>query len=154
MREMVRILLVEDSADDAALMLQALRGSGFTVEHERVESADALTAALAARSWDVIICDYTLPGFGARAALEIVRNAGIDAPFIVVSGSVSERVAIAALEEGVDDYVMKDNLLRLGPTVVRACRDHRARVERKRAEERYRSLFENAVIGLYRSTPD
>ena len=161
MPERIRILLVEDSEDDAALLLAALRREGYPVEVERVERADAFEQALAREPRDLILCDYALPGFGALAALEIAKRLARDTPFIIVSGSVPEHTAIEALRAGADDYVLKDNLIRLVPAIERSRREHRARVDRARAEraleeseERYRGIFEKSMIGLFRSTPD
>ncbi len=112
-----------------------LRRSGVNLVWERVDSADALRAALAAGAWDAVISDYTIPGFGAFNALEIVRTADPDLPFVVVSATVGEDVAVGTMRAGANDYVLKHNLTRLAPAMIREVRvaDNR---RTKRAAER------------------
>jgi signal transduction histidine kinase len=133
-------LLVEDNEDDAVLVLDALREGGFkNVIHQRVCSADGLKQALDAQSWDVVISDYSMPSFDAPSALRIVHERNLDVPFIIVSGSVGEELAVQAMKAGAHDYVMKDRLARLAPSVEREVRDARQRREyvmaRQRAED-------------------
>jgi len=113
------VLLVEDSENDALLILRELQRSGYGTEHERVDTARAMRDALAASSWDVIFSDYRMPRFGAAEALELARKMEAEAPFIVVSGRIGEDVAVETMRAGAYDYVMKDNLARLCPTVER-----------------------------------
>jgi PAS domain S-box-containing protein len=131
----LRILIVKDSPADAEAMLLALRRGGLEPTWERVETADGLQAALAAGRWDAVLSDYTLPGFGAPAALEVVRRADRDVPFIVVSGTVGEDAAVALMRATASDYVLKHNLIRLAPTVEREVREAVAR-RAKRAADR------------------
>src|SRR2546425_4432965 len=119
-RTPLRVLIVEDSPSDAELMVRALRQAGFEPSHERVESADAMRATLVRQPWDVVLSDYTMPGFDAPAALAVLQDHGSDAPFIVVSGSVGEDTAVAAMRAGATDYIMKDRLQRLRPAVAPA----------------------------------
>src|SRR2546426_3158614 len=119
-RPPLRVLIVEDSTADAELMLRALGQAGFDPSHERVESADAMRAALVRQPWDVVLSDYTMPGFDAPAALAVLQAHGSDAPFIVVSGSVGGGTAVAAMRAGATDYIMKDRLQRLRAPVPRA----------------------------------
>src|SRR5690242_7208483 len=114
----VRVLLVEDVADDAALVERALRRGGIDVRAERVESVEAMSAALR-NPPDVVICDCHLPGFGPEAALSLLRNRQLDVPFILVSGYIGEEAADALMRAGVHDFVPKDNLHRLVPAVLR-----------------------------------
>jgi diguanylate cyclase (GGDEF)-like protein/PAS domain S-box-containing protein len=145
--EPLRILVVEDAESDALLALRALRKGGIAVFPERVESAAALRAALGREAWDAIISDFHIPGFGGLEALAIVRDGGSDMPFILVSGRVGEEVAADAMRSGANDCVMKDNLVRLAPALVRELGAAAARAEHRRnreqleaSEARFRSL--------------
>src|SRR5204863_1377487 len=120
MGQSLRILLVEDSEDDAELMLRELKRSGYDVACERVVSAQEMSQALERQPWDLVICDYVLPGFGGLEALALFRRRGFVIPFIVVSGHIGEDIAVAAMRAGADDYLMKDRLARLAPAVRRA----------------------------------
>ncbi len=126
----LRALIVEDRAADVELILRELRRGGFAPTHERVETAEALRAALAHQGWDVVLSDYYLPGFDAPQALAVLQASGDDVPFIVVSGSVGEDTAVAAMRAGATDYIMKDRLQRLPPAVARALADAAVRRER------------------------
>src|SRR5881296_2265486 len=131
----LRVLIVEDSDTDAELMVRALRQAGFEPDHHRVETAAAMRAALDGQAWDVVLSDYSLPGFDAMGALALLRDAAPDVPFIVVSGSVGEDTAVAAMQAGAADYVMKDRLQRLASAVTRAIEGAVGRRERRRLEE-------------------
>ncbi|MDX2093779.1 MAG: response regulator [Kofleriaceae bacterium] len=151
----LRALLVEDSELDAELILDALSTSGFDVHHARVASRAALTAALD-QPWDVIISDYSMPGFSGSEALDIVLSRGIDTPFLFVSGVIGEVIAVEAMRAGARDYVPKDHLARLGPAARRELREaenrrHRAASEEalRREQGRYRDIFETAGIGIF-----
>src|SRR5262249_22807469 len=113
----IRLLLVEDSINDTFLIVRELQRSGFIVDFERVETAAYLQKALENRNWDVVICDYCLPQFDGAEALALYRDSGLEAPFIMVSGMLSEDYAREVLKAGAHDYVPKDNLPRLGPAV-------------------------------------
>ena len=141
MGDVLRVLQVEDSESDAELIVRLLRKGGYDVQAERVEDAAAMRAALAGKEWDVIVADYRLPQLDAPAALEILHQAGLDLPFIVVSGGIGEDLAVAMMKAGAHDYLMKDNLARLAPAVKREIRDAQVRRERQRSEQKYRSLF-------------
>src|SRR6266516_7922844 len=117
------------------MMLHELRRGGFAPTHERVETAEALRAALGRQPWDVVLSDYYLPGFDAPGALAELQAAGSDLPFIVVSGSMGEDTAVAAMRAGATDYIMKDRLQRLAPAVSRAVEDAAVRRERLRLEQ-------------------
>jgi signal transduction histidine kinase len=139
----LRILIVEDSEDDAVLMLLELRRNGYEPTSERVDSAEAMSAALDRQTWDLILSDYAMPHFSMSAALTMVQEKGLDLPFIVVSGAIGEEAAVAAMRAGAHDYVMKGNIARLAPAVERELREAEMRRERKRAEqERERLLHE------------
>lgn len=115
----VWVLLVEDSETDAKLLVRALQAAGLTPRCERVESAVALRGALAEREWNLVISDSSMPGFDAIAALGMTQELRPGTPFIVVSGSMREETAVAALRSGAADYITKDSLHRLGPAVTR-----------------------------------
>ncbi|MGH7521913.1 MAG: response regulator [Gemmatimonadales bacterium] len=145
----LHVLLVEDSADDAALLIRELEQGGYRVNSTRVDSAAAVAAALERRPWDVVFSDFTLPGYAGTAALQAVRARGLDVPFIFVSGTIGEDRAVQAMKDGAHDYILKDNLTRLLPAVQRELREARSRRERRRAEDllaqsdaRYRALFD------------
>src|SRR2546429_131128 len=115
----LRLLQVEDDEGHAALLVKHLRRGGFEPAAQRVQSLDALRRALSSQAWDLIICDYFLPGCTALEALAVVRDSGADTPILVVSGHVGEETAIAAMRAGAADFLLKDNLARLVPTVER-----------------------------------
>jgi two-component system, cell cycle sensor histidine kinase and response regulator CckA len=155
MSELLRVLQIEDSEGDAAMIVRALEKARYQVEGVRVEDAAGMRAALAERAWDVIIADYHLPQFDAPAALRILRDSGRDIPFIVVSAVIGEDTAVAMMRSGAHDYLLKDKLARLGPAVDRELRDAESRRERRRAEEalaaseaRFRALLESAPQGV------
>ena len=129
----LRLLLVEDSADDADLILHELRRAGYDPTCERVQTAAEMKAALAQRPWDLVIADYVLPHFSAPGALTLVQESGLDLPFIVVSGAIGEETAVQAMRAGARDYIMKGNLARLAPAIVRELHEAGARRERKAA---------------------
>jgi two-component system cell cycle sensor histidine kinase/response regulator CckA len=151
----LRVLIVEDSEDDVLLVLRQLRRSGYEPSFERVDTAPALRAALAQENWDVVIADFSLPRFDGLQALDLVRQSGIDLPFILVSGTIGEDVAVAAMKAGAHDYVLKDNLARLGPAVDRELQEAQERLARRQAEHslreseaRFRKMAENIQDGL------
>ena len=135
MGAVLRVLIVKDSEDDALLLVRELERAGYDVEHERVEVGAALEAALDRHSWDLVIGDYSMPGFSGTAALRLVRDGGFDMPFIFVSGTMGEEVAVAAMKAGASDYVVKGRLKRLVPAIERELREAEGRQERRRAQE-------------------
>jgi signal transduction histidine kinase/DNA-binding response OmpR family regulator len=151
----LKVLLVEDSPDDAELVALELRRGGYRVRERRVETAADMAAALAVGGWNLVLSDYRLPGFSGLDALAVLKASELDIPFILVSGAVGEEEAVAALKAGAHDYVLKDHLARLCPAVARELRDAGVRAEQARAkealrrsEERYRGLFEHSPIPL------
>ena len=132
----LRLLQVEDTEDDAALVQLALTRAGFDVLARRVDDADALRRELHASDWDLVIADYTMPGFSGTKALAIVREQHPDLPFIFVSGTIGEDTAVAAMKTGAHDYIMKGNLTRLAPAVERELREAKFRRERHLANQR------------------
>ena len=131
----IRVLIIEDSEDDKELMLHELRQGGYNPEYLRVETSEALISALESQSWDIILSDYSMPDFDGLAALQIVKERGLDIPFIIVSGTIGEDVTVTAMKSGAHDYIMKDNLKRLVPAVDRELKEAEVRRQRKKAEE-------------------
>jgi two-component system sensor histidine kinase UhpB len=151
----LRVLIVEDSDDDAKLILRELKKGGYDPASERVWTADAMDAALARGAWDIILSDYVMPQFSAPAALAVLTANGLDIPFVVVSGAIGEETAVSAMRAGAKDFVMKGDLTRLVPAVTRELADARIRAERRLAqdalkdsEERYRRLIEHSPDGV------
>jgi len=156
----LRLLLVEDSENDALLLVRELTRAGFEPVVERVETAVAMQAALDRQGWDIVLGDYSMPQFGGAAALALLRERGLDVPFIIVSGTIGEERAVAAMKAGASDYVPKDKLKRLVPVIERELREAAGRRERRRAEAAlreaeagYSTLVEQAPVGIYRSNP-
>ncbi len=153
----LRVLIVEDSEDDAALLLRSLRRGGYEPVSRQVDTADEMTAALEEEGWDVVVADYSMPSFSGLAALSILKRKGLDLPFIVVSGAIGEELAVEAMKAGAHDYVMKGNLRRLVPAIERELREAAMRKEHRLAEEarleserRFRRLTENAPDMIFR----
>ena len=152
----LHVLIVEDAEDDALLLVRELRRGGFEPAFERVDTPDALRAALARQEWDILFADYSMPHFSGTAALALVRERELDLPFIFVSGTIGEDTAVEAMRAGAQDYVTKGNLKRLLPAVERELQDARERRDRKRAEatlrvtqERLRQVTASSTAVLY-----
>ena len=151
----LHVLHVEDSESDAGLVQRALVRSGFAVEAVRVETADEMRQGLRDRTWDIVIADYHLPQINAMGALQVLRESGLDLPFVVVSGTIGEDIAVAVMRAGAHDYVMKDQLERLGPAVSRelseaAVRREHAAAQRalRQIESQYRAAIEASADGF------
>lgn len=151
----LRLLLIEHSTDDATLLIRQLARAGYAPEIERVATLDALRAALDRHPWDIVVADYSLPGFTGADALTLVRSRDVDTPFIFVSGSIGEDIAVEAMRAGANDYVMKGNLARLVPAIERELRETHGRIARREAEaalvqskERFRAIFETALDAI------
>lgn len=153
----VRILFVEDSESDYELMRRALKRASFPLSSDsvRVEEEAVMRAALQSAKWDVVVSDYRLPRFSAQAAMRVLKESCQDIPFLVVSGAVGEDMAVQAMHDGADDYVMKHNLSRL-PTAIGLAlqaaavrREHRQAVESLRSSESYfRTLVAAAPVAI------
>jgi CheY-like chemotaxis protein len=161
--DLVRVLLVEDNEDDAILVVNRLKRDGLGATFDRVETAEAFQAVLRDDPPDVVISDHNMPMFSADAALALLRESGVDVPFILVSGEVGEETASALMKAGAHDFVLKDRLARLAPAIQRELREAAERAERRRmqadlaaSEERFRLLAEHAVdvIFSYRVRPE
>ncbi|GAA2516630.1 hybrid sensor histidine kinase/response regulator [Pilimelia columellifera] len=159
----IRLLIVEDSDDDALLMVHRFRRAGMDIEHRRAETAREMEEALRVDPPDAIISDFNVPGFGAEAALALLREHNLDLPFIVVSGEVGEERAAALMKAGAHDVVLKERLARLAPALARELREAADRRQRqaaelalRRSEERFRLIAEHAkdIIFRFRLRPD
>jgi len=139
----LRVLIAEDSEDDARLLLRELARAGFDPAHQRVDSRAAMQAALDRHTWDLVIGDYSMPEFSGPAALALLRAHDPDTPFIFVSGSMGEDVAVEAMKAGAQDFLTKGNLRRLVPAIERELRDADVRRERRRGQT---ALLERARL--------
>jgi signal transduction histidine kinase len=131
----LRVLIVEDSEADCALLVRVLENGGYDVAHRRVQTLETTRAALGEETWDVIVSDYSMPQFGAMGALAALKESKLDIPFIVVSGTVGEETAVQALKEGAHDFMLKDRLTRLLPAIERERREVEVRRQRREAIE-------------------
>jgi two-component system, cell cycle sensor histidine kinase and response regulator CckA len=147
----LRVLLVEDSALDAELVLRELRRAGFAVYHRRVASADELRAALRDERWQIVLSDHALPGWSGTEALAVVRGdvdrETRDLPFVIVSGAIGEETAVEAMRSGAHDYILKDRLGRLVPAIERELREAANRRERRRLEDQVRQAQKMETVG-------
>jgi PAS domain S-box-containing protein len=151
----LRLLIIEDCEDDALLTVRELRRTGYDVEFERVETAAAMAAALKRRTWDLVIADYSLPQFSGTAALELLTSTGLDIPFVIISGSIGDDVAVEVMKSGAHDYMLKGNLKRLGPSVERELREAEMRRQRRHtelalgdSEARKAAIFDSALDSI------
>jgi len=143
----LNVLIIEDSENDATLLELELERAGFAPRCARVESRSEMLNALSGKPWDLIIADYVMPHFNGLEALGLAREHHLDIPFIIVSGHISDDTAVAAMKAGAHDYVMKDNLARLGPAARRELREAEARREKRRTDERLKAeqVFRRAI---------
>jgi len=145
----LRLLIVEDNDDDAQLVLVRLRRAGYEPDYLRVETAEQMQRALQDGDWQVVVSDHALPGFSGLEALRMLRKHAPETPFILVSGTVGEEIAVEAMRSGASDYIMKDNLTRLVPSIERELREARERADRRRAEQALYQERERALITLH-----
>jgi PAS domain S-box-containing protein len=153
MTHSLRVLIVEDSDDDAQLTLRALKASFQQVQSERVDTQEALLDRLKHQQWDGLIVDHHLPGLDAFTVLQLIRDLGLDVPTIVVSGSIGEDLAVATMRAGAHDYVMKSSLQRLGPALERELREAEAR-RKQRESQRQLHKADVQFQTMVRSTSD
>src|SRR5512138_890559 len=146
----LRILIIEDSKEDAHLILREIQRGGYEVESERVETAQAMQAALTRQGWDLIICDFSLPQFNAPKALELLKESGYDIPFIIASGTIGEESAVNALKAGAHDFIIKGNYARLIPAIERELKEAEIRRERRERERELEAIA--SVSATLRST--
>lgn len=136
----VRVLIVDDSEDDAYLVCAELARRGLDIRHRRVDCDFDMAAALATEEWDIVLSDHDMPGFSSLAALEVLRRSGVDLPFIIHSGRISDQLAVSAMYEGADDFVTKGDYDRLLPVIERELRGVLARRAVGQADRRIREL--------------
>jgi two-component system cell cycle sensor histidine kinase/response regulator CckA len=156
MAAVLRVLTAEDSEEDALLVERELRKGGFAVKITQVQDEAGMRAALENGTFDLVLSDWSMPNFSALGALEVAKSHGQDVPFIVVTGTVGDEVAVQALRAGAHDYVAKDRLARLVPAVQRELREAESRRARRRAEEevvksteRYRAMFAASPLPMW-----
>lgn len=149
---LIRALILEDSIDDAELVVRHIRKDGFNIEWDRVQTAADMRTALETKTYDVILADYTMPQFSAIDGLQILQKSGLNLPFIIVSGSIGEEIAVEALKAGANDYMMKNNLSRLCPAIEREIREAEIRQKTilaekalEESENKYRLLADNTI---------
>ena len=158
----LRVLIIEDSEDDALLVMHELQRGGYDPFFERVETAEEMSSALGKGGLDLVIADYASPGFSGLDALRILHKSGYDLPFIIVSGMIGEESAVEAMKAGAHDYIMRNNLNRLIPAVERELKEAKMRGKRGDIEQRlrtsenlYRTIFEttgNAMVIIEENT--
>lgn len=158
MKRLLRVLIVEDSADDEAMLLEELQRGGFEVVHVRVQTAETMRAALMEQPWDLIMSDYSMPTFTGIGALSVLKETGLDIPLIIASGTIGEETAVEALKAGASDFLVKDRLARLIPAIERETREAEGRRARRAAEsslsqtkERMQFALESAGVGIWES---
>jgi PAS domain S-box-containing protein len=158
MGQILRVLVVEDSEADCELLLAHLARAGYDVTHELVQTADAMQAALDRAEWDLVLSDYSMPMFSATEALSTLRRAGLDIPFIIVSGTIGEETAVHALKSGAHDFLTKRQLSRLIPAIEREVREAAERRKLRTTEtvltdtrEQMRFALEAAGVGTWES---
>lgn len=149
---LLRVLFVEDSLADAFLLERALTRGGLRVICDRVDTAEAMTRALEEREWDLILADHSMPQFSAPEALQLLKQKGLDLPFIIVSGHIEEETAVWAMSSGAHDYIMKDRLARLVPAVERELREAEVRRARAKSEEELRRAHEELELRVEKRT--
>jgi signal transduction histidine kinase len=139
-RRALKVLIAENTEDDALLMLRHLRNAGYEPEWTRVQTAGDFEAALKAGDWELILSDYAMGGFTGLEALRIYRESKLDVPFFLISGSIGEERAADAMRNGANDYIMKDRMQRLGPAVVRELREAAGRRAAREADAEIQRL--------------
>ncbi len=157
----IKLLLVEDNDTDALLVVRQLKKEGFVVDHRQVKTRNEMERAFSEECWDLVISDYSLPGFGGKDALELFMSKKLDIPFILVSGTVGEDIAVTIMKGGANDYLMKTHLHRLGPAVKRELEETQVKREKKRiesvldqTEKRFQRLIEDLRDVVFLSSMD
>jgi len=152
----LHLLMVDDVEDDVLLTIRELQRGGFDPVYERVETATAMQKALQKKQWDIILCDYKMPHFSAPLAITLLKEMKVDIPIIIVSGNIGEETAIECMRLGAQDYIMKANLSRLCPAIIRELKEAKTRAKKKQteellsqSEEKYRLILENIEDGYY-----
>jgi len=147
----LRVLIIEDSEDDALLIIRELKKGGYKPIYERVKTAAAIKKALQEKQWDIILCDYKMPRFNAPSAIALLKESDIDIPLIVITGKIGEETAAECMRLGAKDYIMKGNLSRLCPAITRELEDVKVRNKQnhmdeklRREEQRFRAFIEHS----------
>lgn len=153
---MLRALMIDDSEDDVLLTIRELKKGGYNPVYERIDTAADMKKVLREKQWDIILCDYNMPTFNAPAAIAISKEANLDIPLIVISGTIGEETALECMRNGAHDYFMKGKLSLLCVAIARELEDARIRNKQKQAEqelrqseEKYRTILENIEDGYY-----
>jgi signal transduction histidine kinase len=146
MNKPLSVLIIEDSENDELLLLRELKRSGYSPEAERVYTAADLETALQKKAWEVIISDFVMPKFSGLEALKMIKARGIDTPIIITSGKISDETAVMAMKAGAADYIMKDNLTRLGPAIERELREAAVRKESEKANRELKERDEELRV--------
>jgi PAS domain S-box-containing protein len=148
MNKPLRILIIEDSEEDTLFLVRRLERSGFAPTWKRVDTIESVRAALVEQTWDIAFSDHSMAGLGIRDALALVKESGVDLPFIVLSGAIKEEEAVTMLNAGAKDYILKDNLSRLIPVVERELRAAQTRRDREEIEkvQRENQARKNAIL--------
>ncbi len=150
----LNILAVEDSSDDLFLIMREIGNGGYDPSFDQVDTPEAMKKALESRSWDIVISDYVMPRFSGLEALRILKDSGLDLPFIIVSGKIGEDIAVEAMKAGAHDYILKGNLARLVPAIERELRDAEMRVAKRKADEALKRAYEGLEIKVKERTAE
>ncbi|MFW9794743.1 MAG: sensor histidine kinase [Candidatus Thorarchaeota archaeon] len=142
----VRVLLIEDSEDDAILLERVLRKDGLAPIIEQIHTSEEMKRALEEKTWDVILCDYSIPAFSIPDAMNEIAQRELDIPFIIVSGTISDEIAVEMMKSGAHDYLTKNNLSRLVPAIEREIEEADQRKKRRMAEEALRTAHNVALL--------
>ena len=146
MEKLLRILIIEDSEDDTLLLLRQLQLDGYHPVYKRVDSAEEVESTLDKQKWDIVISDYVLPHFSGLEALRLIRSKDVDIPCIIVSGRITDETAVAAMKAGARDYIMKDNLKRMGAAIERELAETEARRERRKTQDQLKEVSEKLYL--------
>ena len=160
MKKRLRLLLCEDMETDAEMIIRQLEKASYEIFFERVETAEDFKMLLYKQEWDIIISDFRIPGFGGPEALSILKQSGMDIPFVLVSGTIGEEIAVNMMKAGANDYLMKDSLIRLSEVVKREILEADYRKERKAVaelvkanEEKYHAVIDNSLLAIFLAPP-
>ncbi|BAZ08609.1 two-component hybrid sensor and regulator [Calothrix sp. NIES-4071] len=151
----LQVLIVEDSEDDMLVLLHTLEQNDYDLTYTRVVTAPDMSAALKQSSWDIILCDYTIPGFDAPKALSLLKNTGLDIPFIIISGTINEETVVPVLKAGAHDFILKERMARLVPAIEREMREAKIRQKQRETEVELEKVLqklnfhvENSPLGV------
>jgi signal transduction histidine kinase len=148
MKNKIQVLIIEDNKDDSILEIDEIKRGGFDIVYEQIETRAAMREALRNKHWDFIISDYSLPQFSGLEALEELKKTGLDIPFVLISGTIGEDTAVAAMKAGAHDYIMKNNLSRLVPAFVRELKEAELRHQKRQADEALKSSMHSLKIQI------